>query len=178
MERNIVSIPYEREGIFRHGFSAGRRGVILEEFQFPTSGKVSSDAERTRPNSELNRRFSSFNSLRAGRYLQTKKLVSNAFLLRIRFQFPTSGKVSSDRWCPALRLPEPLSFNSLRAGRYLQTDIKKAVERGEDVLFQFPTSGKVSSDRGAGFLMNLLGLFQFPTSGKVSSDRCEVRVSI
>ena len=85
-----------------------------------------------------------FNSLRAGKCVQT---VCQGFLYKIpsAFQFPSSGKVCSDR-------KEMKLITGLCA-------------------FQFPSSGKVCSDRTLCVKCFLTSpKFQFPSSGKVCSD--------
>ena len=119
--------------------------INLRGFQFPTSGKGHSD---TKMRLSLRRIGLGFNSLRAGRDIQTinvsKISVSSP---QEPFQFPTSGKGHSD--------------NPVIAERVLSV-IK---------VFQFPTSGKGHSDDVAGLDFGFNGLgFQFPTSGKGHSD--------
>ena len=62
-----VSIPYEREGSFRHCVEITNNENTVTTFQFPTSGKGHSD-----------------------------NTVTIEYLSEIMFQFPTSGKGHSD----------------------------------------------------------------------------------
>ena len=60
-----VSIPYERERIFRPLCTEVEARLV--RFQFPTNGNVSSDPDESPKSGDVR----CFNSLRTGTYLQT-----------------------------------------------------------------------------------------------------------
>ena len=66
---SFVSIPYEREGTFRPKILKNKGGKKMKKFQFPTSGKAHSDSSQNFPRTSIGL---SFNSLRAGRHIQTQ----------------------------------------------------------------------------------------------------------
>ena len=113
-----VSIPYEREGTFRRrklhflsykresGFNSLRAGRDIQTLSegpspFPGAGHVSIPYERegtfrrnqAQPEEAVEEQ--GFNSLRAGRDIQTNRDQKTAYNLP-GFQFPTSGKGHSD----------------------------------------------------------------------------------
>ena len=94
--------------------------ILWLEFQFPTSGKGHSDPMMGSLHSP--NRYDSFNSLRAGRGIQTRGgSTRSARRRQLGFQFPTSGKGHSDLCLALLTIRGAKSFNSLRAGRGIQT---------------------------------------------------------
>ena len=110
-----VSIPYEREGIFRQDIGC-RFGDIRNKFQFPTNGKVSSDSHKE----TYTMRTFSFNSLRTGRYLQTKEGMT-PYRGGLRFNSLRTGRYLQTKSSSNRFTFDNLRFNSLRTGRYLQT---------------------------------------------------------
>ena len=142
-----VSIPYERERIFRQERTRNRLRHG-KWFQFPTNGNVSSD---TRTSQAKLQPTASFNSLRTGTYLQTT--------------LPRKD-----------RRGVPPCFNSLRTGTYLQTKRRIPMKLTITMMFQFPTNGNVSSDTPEILRTRPdQTVFQFPTNGNVSSDKLRRR---
>ena len=62
-----VSIPFKREGTFRHSDTRWLARLDTAKFQFPSNGKAHSDKESIMKNQKQRR----FNSLQTGRHIQT-----------------------------------------------------------------------------------------------------------
>ena len=167
----LVSIPYEREGIFRLG-----------------AEKINDAAPMAR-----------FNSLRTGRYLQTKPISPTHPPHPRGFQFPTNGKVSSD--CRNQLLwsgrPDRVSIPYEREGIFrraiylLPNDahVIVSIPYEREGIFRLPTRGVWSTRRIVSIPYEREGIFrlrradspflikeiqfQFPTNGKVSSDNTQ-----
>ena len=124
-----------------------KTGNILDEFQFPSSGK--GHPKRTSAHAwELLR--ISFNSLQARRGIQSQGLLHRRFkMLTYRFQFPSSGKGRAKVW-----------YNG-QWNNYAHT------------MFQFPSSGKGRSKGETAMYLGILLQFQFPSSGKGRSKENE-----
>ena len=112
-----VSIPFERESVFRLDIVNCILGRY--KFQFPSSGKVCSDL----PGGEV------------------------AIEVEISFQFPSSGKVCSDYncehgeyWFTIYGVSIPFERESV-----FRLSANAIIEEGA-IVFQFPSSGKVCSD--------------------------------
>ena len=112
-------------------------------FQFPSSGKAYSNRFRKR---RVPLRYTlSFNSLQAGKPIQTN-------------------------YMPRSYMPVEIRFNSLQAGKPIQTS-STSITPSPQKLFQFPSSGKAYSNYTKLFQSGKWMLwFQFPSSGKAYSN--------
>ena len=137
----LVSIPFKREGSFRHRNSVFQHPLSLV-FQFPSNGKAHSDSEPM-VGSRVVRLFQFPSNGKA--HSDSEPMVGSR-VVRL-FQFPSNGKAHSDKVLK--RRKETLSsrFNSLQTGRLIQTDGVTEVKMTAEVVFQFPSNGKAHSDQ-------------------------------
>ena len=116
----LVSIPYEREGVSKDFI------LVLE------------DCTQT-----------SFNSLRAGRCIQSLYTADWTSPEIGWFQFPTNGKAYPKFLGTVRTQRRRKSFNSLRAGRCIQSlRVITTLSPRTPLSFQFPTNGKVYPKNG------------------------------
>ena len=152
----------------------------FNSFQFPSSGKAHSDSkvlyERTSPflsfnslqagrhiqtntgNTGGNTGGNSFNSLQAGRHIQTGGPGVTGWCQIYLFQFPSSGKAHSDLCLVSLLFRVPVSIPFKREGTFRPATLTRSEKTTK---FQFPSSGKAHSDSSAahrtpGFCFNSL----------------------
>ena len=128
-----VSIPFKRESVFR-----GRN-----RHSFRGRGKVSIPFKREsvfRVRREFRVLVTSFNSLQTGKCIQTD--------WRCPLQFPSNGKVYSEKSTVSRPPSTSSSFNSLQTGKCIQSIQRKCSEEnvGLWMQFQFPSNGKVYSE--------------------------------
>ena len=178
----FVSIPFERESVFRHT-ETETEAPHAHVFQFERESQFRLPKRR-------NHEILCFNSLRAGKCVQTKpKFIEWLSLFQFPssgkvltghsawghghyqpFQFPSSGKVCSDNgrkhhsFNTVFEYYVSIPFERESVFR-LNSPVQRALEYETD-RFQFPSSGKVCSDLLCLFI-RLYGLrFQFPSSEK------------
>ena len=112
----------------------------------------------------------SFNSLQAGKPIQTKFGLTErraSHIVSIPFKRESLFKHDAAKH-RAERAKE--GFNSLQAGKPIQTKSCKIMVVSVTLKFQFPSSGKAYSNLLLMMLQILLQLFQFPSSGKAYSN--------
>ena len=168
---------------------------MKELFQFPSNGKVDSNTKRpvrltitgsesfnslqtgkwiqtqgNIGNAETTRKR--FNSLQTGKWIQTSHPGTNEVEFRIMFQFPSNGKVDSNRVAKLnVYSLDRTCFNSLQTGKWIQTRILLQLPSFLAFEFQFPSNGKVDSNKYHGVKIQKRGAsFQFPSNGKVDSN--------
>ena len=160
-----VSIPYEREGAFRRKLTALNPAFLCGKVSIPYERE---GAFRLQEGYTVAPTSSCFNSLRAGRGIQTIVLCIERKTINVSIPYEREGAFRHEPtpgWGGARqrvsipyeregafrpgrslqRLTMYLCFNSLRAGRGIQTghQFKDLTWRR---VFQFPTSGKGHSD--------------------------------
>ena len=89
----MVSIPFKRESVFRAVPPASHL-ITAIAFQFPSNGKVYSEANQATALADIQ---SSFNSLQTGKCIQSEVRHMRCLDEAGQFQFPSNGKVDSER---------------------------------------------------------------------------------
>ena len=200
----LVSIPFKRESVFRglisdskdktgscfNSLQTGKciqshrairkRKVCRNTFQFPSNGKVYSEAYAYAASltakdpacfnslqtgkciqSQLKRNImfnnmNRFNSLQTGKCIQ--RPIRNELLATVEpiepvFQFPSNGKVYSESTSTMYFNFNWRSFNSLQTGKCIQRRWSGNYNPYPS-KFQFPSNGKVYSEENHGYLFS------------------------
>ena len=161
----IVSIPFKREGTFRHfGLNLMLRKV--EKFQFPSNGKAHSDGHEGRRGTERRYWFQFPSNGKA--HSDSASDLSGIAVDRVSIPFKREGTFRH-ALLRVLLVPYPsVSIPFKREGTF------RLIARFNQLLccsFQFPSNGKAHSDpRGCWSLRVRDHSFQFPSNGKAHSD--------
>ena len=142
--KNIVSIPFKREGSFRHDDKVEREEEDLYKFQFPSNGKAHSDRRAFRALSDGLRVSIPFK--REGSFRRGEKAVRYVVRSNVSIPFKREGSFRLEIGMVVVNLVPSPCFNSLQTGRLIQTNEFEFFVCYCGRKFQFPSNGKAHSD--------------------------------